>query len=150
MSRLVCSDTLGFGAVELRLGAVPYAIDATHQSRRAVGQPQTMTTDDFLAVRNGNLPLLKHLIAEKKTSLTHTRWSGMTLLHRAADVAQVEIIKYLMEISADASAAGVSRRRRAVASGRECGPRKGCDGAARGRRALGALEAKAQNGRQQP
>ena len=63
-----------------------------------------MTTDGFLAVRNGNLPLLKHLIAEKKTSLTHTRWSGMTLLHRAADVAQVEIIKYLMEIGADASA----------------------------------------------
>ena len=68
------------------------------------GSPQTMTTDGFLAVRNGNLPLLKHLIAEKKTSLTHTRWSGMTLLHRAADVAQVEIIKYLMEIGADASA----------------------------------------------
>ena len=28
----------------------------------------------------------------------------MTLLHRAADVAQVEIIKYLMEIGADAAA----------------------------------------------
>ena len=63
-----------------------------------------MTTDGFLAVRNGNLPLLKHLIAEKKTSLTHTRWSGMTLLHRAADVAQVEIIKYLMEIGANPAA----------------------------------------------
>ena len=73
-------------------------------SRAQWGSPQTMTTDGFLAVRNGNLPLLKHLIAEKKTSLTHTRWSGMTLLHRAADVAQVDIIKYLMEIGADASA----------------------------------------------
>jgi hypothetical protein len=63
-----------------------------------------MTCDGFYAVRCGNLDLLQRLMAEKHTSVKHTRWSGVTLLHRAADGAHVDVIRYLLDAGADTAA----------------------------------------------
>ena len=43
-----------------------------------------MTQDGFYAVRCGNAGLLKKLLDEGNVKLTTARWSGVTLLHRAA------------------------------------------------------------------
>ena len=63
-----------------------------------------MTQDCFYAVRTGNVPLTEKLLAAGQCTVTTTRWSGVTLLHRAAGEGQTECIQLLIRHGANPAA----------------------------------------------
>ena len=60
--------------------------------------------DCFYAVRIGNIKLVEHLVTSGACSVTATRWSGVTLLHRAASEGHAEIVDALCGLGADPAA----------------------------------------------
>jgi len=63
-----------------------------------------MTQDCFYAVRTGNVPLTEKLLDAGQCTVTTTRWSGVTLLHRAAGEGQTECIQLLIRHGANPAA----------------------------------------------
>jgi ankyrin repeat protein len=54
--------------------------------------------DPFLLLRYGQLDQLKELISANKVSIQQTRWSGFTLLHRAAEIGcDADILSFLVK-----------------------------------------------------
>mmetsp|Transcript_24781 Transcript_24781/g.25412 ORF Transcript_24781/g.25412 Transcript_24781/m.25412 type:complete len:163 (+) Transcript_24781:44-532(+) len=61
----------------------------------------TIKIDPFQAIRENDIPRLKKVMEEKDFLINSTRWSGWALLHRAAELGNVEICKILIEAGAD-------------------------------------------------
>mmetsp|Transcript_24617 Transcript_24617/g.26934 ORF Transcript_24617/g.26934 Transcript_24617/m.26934 type:complete len:144 (-) Transcript_24617:601-1032(-) len=53
--------------------------------------------DPFFLLRNGHLERLKELIESEQVDMNQTRWSGFTLLHRAAEIGCTDICVYLVQ-----------------------------------------------------
>lgn len=53
--------------------------------------------DPFLAIRHNNAKAIRQLIDERSPLLHKTRWSGMTLLHRAAELGHNDICTILVK-----------------------------------------------------
>lgn len=60
--------------------------------------------DFFLLIREGNYPLLSEYIRKGLLNVEKIRWSGVTLLHRAAQCGQNEICNLLVQNGADINA----------------------------------------------
>lgn len=52
--------------------------------------------DPFLLLRQGKIERLKELIESGQVDINQTRWSGFSLLHRAAEIGCTEICVYLV------------------------------------------------------
>ncbi|KAJ1458857.1 ankyrin repeat-containing domain protein [Pelagophyceae sp. CCMP2097] len=59
-----------------------------------------MAADPFYAVRTGNVELVRRLVAAGAVTVETTRWSGVTLLHRAAGEGRTEVAEYLLDVGA--------------------------------------------------
>jgi ankyrin repeat protein len=53
--------------------------------------------DPFLLIRNGDVERFKELMHQGGINVNQTRWSGFSLIHRAAEVGCGEICKVLVE-----------------------------------------------------
>lgn len=78
----------------------------THKplSRASTTNGARPSYDCFYAVRIGNIKLVEHLVRSGACKVTATRWSGVTLLHRAAGEGHAEIITLLCALGADPAA----------------------------------------------
>jgi ankyrin repeat protein len=52
--------------------------------------------DPFMIIREGDIDEIKSKIESGEVSLYQTRWSGFTLLHRAAEIGHTELCEYLI------------------------------------------------------
>jgi ankyrin repeat protein len=57
--------------------------------------------DPFLLIRNGNIERLKELLSSGNLQVNKTRWSGFSLLHRAAEVGFNDACQLLVELGAN-------------------------------------------------
>jgi ankyrin repeat protein len=60
--------------------------------------------DYFKAIREGNIDLIIKLIGNPDCVIDKTRWSGWTMLHRAAEEGQTKICQLLIESGAKINA----------------------------------------------
>ena len=52
--------------------------------------------DPFMLIRRGDMAEIKEKIENKEVNLNATRWSGFTLLHRAAEIGHTELCDFLI------------------------------------------------------
>ena len=53
--------------------------------------------DPFLIIRRGDIDELRNLLQLGKINIHKTRWSGLTLLHRAAEIGHTDLCEFLVE-----------------------------------------------------
>eukprot|EP01039_Chlorochromonas_danica_P002674 gene2674-2919_t len=70
----------------------------TPSSRRFKGLDRITAIDDpFLEVRRGNLDVVRDWLASGRIRPETSRWSGFTLLHRAAELGETEFCQLLVQ-----------------------------------------------------
>ena len=57
--------------------------------------------DPFIAIRSGNIEHMQELIRSGSIDIKHTRWSGFTLLHRAAEIGHSDLCELLVDAGLD-------------------------------------------------
>lgn len=57
--------------------------------------------DPFMVIRNGNLDHARELISSGLINVRQTRWSGFTLLHRAAEIGHTALCELLIDAGID-------------------------------------------------
>lgn len=75
-----------------------------HGSIRMIPKAEKTGMDCFYAARCGNVELVEKLVKRGECTVTTTRWSGVTLLHRAAGEGQAEVISLLISLGANPAA----------------------------------------------
>lgn len=54
-----------------------------------------------IAIRDSDIPKLKKVMESEDFNINSTRWSGWSLLHRAAELGNIEICQILLDAGAD-------------------------------------------------
>jgi hypothetical protein len=86
-----------------KLGSKGYAGVVSQSSAGVVLKKFTGNVDPFYFVSEGNLDALLQLLrqGEKVCKVNQTRWSGFTMLHRAAQMGYTDICQILLKHGAD-------------------------------------------------
>jgi len=64
---------------------------------KASANVEPIKPDPFLLVKNGDIQVMKDHFAKGMINIHETRWSGYSLLHRAAEIGHTEMCKFLVE-----------------------------------------------------
>lgn len=72
------------------------SINRIHKSSQSPSKDR-VKIDPFLLIRKGDMREIQQRIESGEISLQVTRWSGFTLLHRAAEIGHSDLCRYLVE-----------------------------------------------------
>jgi ankyrin repeat protein len=72
-------------------------MSAQHVKRSESVSNQPIRYNEYQAVKDGDIRILRRIIEQESYGINSTRWSGWSLLHRAAETGKTEICKLLLE-----------------------------------------------------